>query len=100
MGAVKHKADAPKKVNIGILSISSTRSLALYKSGRWIGSRAKKEGHEVVLHRMVPDDAEIIAQTVHEIIVSGNVQVILLTGGTGISRKDVTIEAVRPFFKK
>jgi molybdenum cofactor biosynthesis protein B len=100
MGAVKHKADAPKKVNIGILSVSSTRSLAEDKSGRWIGSRAKKEGHEVVLHRMVPDDAEIIAQTVHEIIVSGNVQVILLTGGTGISRKDVTIEAVRPFFTK
>ncbi|MGA7144477.1 MAG: molybdenum cofactor biosynthesis protein B [Desulfobacterales bacterium] len=100
MGTVKHKAGAPKKVNIGILSVSSTRSLAEDKSGRWIDKRAKKEGHDVVLHRMVPDDAETIAQTVHEIIDSGNAQVILLTGGTGISRKDVTIEAVRPFFTK
>jgi molybdopterin adenylyltransferase len=100
MGTVEHKSSAPKKVNIGILSVSSTRSLAEDKSGRWIGKRAKKEGHDVVLHRMVPDDAETIAQALYEIIDSGNVQVILLTGGTGISRKDVTIEAVRPFFTK
>ena len=100
MGTAEHKSGAPKQVNIGILSVSSTRTLAEDKSGRWIAKRATKEGHDVVLHRMVPDDAEIIAQTLYEIIDSGNVQVILLTGGTGISRKDVTIEAVRPFFTK
>jgi molybdenum cofactor biosynthesis protein B len=100
MGTAKHKKDAPKKVNIGILSVSSTRTMADDKSGLWIGKRAKKEGHDVVVHRVVPDDAETIAKTVHEIIDSGNVQVILLTGGTGISSKDVTIEAVRPFFTK
>ena len=100
MGTSKHKANAPKKVTIGILSVSSTRSLSEDKSGLWIGKRAKKEGHDVVLHRMVPDDAEVIAQTVHEIIDSGDAQIILLTGGTGISNKDVTIEAVRPFFTK
>lgn len=100
MGTEKHKAGAPKKVNIGILSVSSTRSLAEDKSGGWIGKRAKKEGHNVVIHRMVPDDAAAIAQMIHEVIDTGNAQVILLTGGTGISSKDVTIEAVRPFFTK
>jgi molybdopterin adenylyltransferase len=100
MGTAKHKASAPKKVDIGILSISSTRSLAEDESGRWIGKRAKKEGHNVVIHRMVPDDAEVIAQTIHEMINGGDAQVILVTGGTGISSKDVTIEAVRPFFTK
>jgi molybdopterin adenylyltransferase len=100
MGTVKHKSGAPKKINIGILSVSSTRSLAEDKSGRWIGKRAKKEGHDVVVYRVVPDDAEAIAQTVHEIADSGSAQVILLTGGTGISSKDVTIEAVRPYFTK
>jgi molybdopterin adenylyltransferase len=100
MGTAKHKASAPKKVNIGILSVSSTRSLAEDESGRWIGKRAKKEGHGIVIHRMVPDDAEVIAQTIHEMINGGDAQVILVTGGTGISSKDVTIEAVRPFFTK
>jgi molybdenum cofactor biosynthesis protein B len=100
MGNIKHKADAPKKVNIGIISVSSTRSLAEDKSGLWISKRAKKEGHDVVVHRVVPDDAGEVAKAVHEIINSGDAQVILLTGGTGISSKDVTIEAVRPFFTK
>jgi molybdenum cofactor biosynthesis protein B len=100
MGTAAHKAGAPKKVNIGLLSVSSTRSLAEDESGRWIAKRAEKEGHDVVIHRMLPDDAEVIAQAIHEIINSGNAQVILVTGGTGISSKDVTIEAVRPFFTK
>jgi len=100
MGIKKHKAGAPKKVNIGIVTVSSTRSLADDKSGRWISKRAKKEGHDVVLHRVVPDDTEAIAEIIHKIISDGTAQVVLLTGGTGISNKDVTIEAVRPLLTK
>jgi len=100
MGFKKHKTNAPKKVNVGIITVSSTRSMTEDKSGQWISKRAKKEGHEVVLHRVVPDEAGIITETLHETISDYGAQVILLTGGTGISNKDVTIEAVRPFFKK
>jgi molybdenum cofactor biosynthesis protein B len=52
------------------------------------------------LHRVIPDETETITQTLHETIREHGAQVILVTGGTGISNKDVTIEAVRPFFKK
>jgi molybdenum cofactor biosynthesis protein B len=100
MGIKKHKAGAPRKVSIGIVTVSSTRSLADDKSGRWISKRAKKEGHDVVLHRVVPDDTEAIAEIIHKIISDGDAQVVLLTGGTGISSKDVTIEAVRPLLTK
>jgi molybdenum cofactor biosynthesis protein B len=100
MGIKKHKAGAPTKVSIGIVTVSSTRSLADDKSGRWISKRAKKEGHDVVAHQVVPDDAEAIAEIILKIINDGNTQVILLTGGTGISSKDVTIEAVRPLLTK
>ena len=100
MSIKKHKAGAPKKVNIAIITVSSTRSLADDKSGRWISKRAKKEGHDVVVHRVVPDDAEAIAETIHKIINDGDARVVLLTGGTGISSKDVTIEAVRPLLTK
>ncbi len=100
MGFKKHKANAPKKVNVGIITVSSTRSMKEDKSGQWISKRAKKEGHEVVLHRVVPDEAGTITETLHETISDYGAQVILVTGGTGISNKDVTIEAVRPFFKK
>ena len=100
MGIKKHKADAPRKVSIGIVTVSSTRSLEDDNSGRWISKRAKKEGHDVVVHRVVPDNAEAIAEIIHKIINDGVAQVVLLTGGTGISSKDVTIEAIRPFFTK
>ena len=100
MGFKKHKANAPKKLDVGIITVSSTRSITEDKSGQWISKRVKKEGHSVVLHRVVPDETESITQTLHETIREYGAQVILLTGGTGISSKDVTIEAVRPFFKK
>lgn len=100
MGIKKHKSGAPRKVSIGIVSVSSTRSLADDKSGRWISKSAKKEGHEVVVHEVVPDDAGAITEIIHRIIKDGAARVVLLTGGTGISSKDVTIEAVRPLFTK
>jgi len=100
MSTKTHKAGVPKKINIAIITVSSTRSLTNDKSGCWISRRAKKEGHDIVVHRVVPDDAETIAQTIQEIISKGEAQVVLLTGGTGISRKDVTVEAVQPLFTK
>ena len=100
MGTKKHKATAPKRVKVGIISVSSTRSLAEDKSGHWISRRAKKEKHDVLFHQLVPDDAEAIRQTLQDVVNSFDPQVILLTGGTGIGAKDVTIEAVRPLFDK
>jgi len=100
MSTKTHKAGVPKKINIAIITVSSTRSLTNDRSGWWISRRAKKEGHDVVVHRVVPDDAETIAQTIQEIISKGEAQVVLLTGGTGISRKDVTVEAVQLLFTK
>jgi len=100
MGLKKHKANAPNKVNVGIITVSSTRSMKEDKSGHWISKRVKKEGHNLVFHQVVPDEAGTITETVHETISNYGAQVILVTGGTGISNKDVTIEAVRPFFKK
>jgi len=100
MGTKRHKAIAPKRVKVGIISVSSTRSLAEDKSGHWISRRAKKEKHDVLFHQLVPDDAEAIRQTLQDVVNSFDPQVILLTGGTGIGTKDVTIEAVRPLFDK
>jgi len=100
MGTREHKQHAPKKVTIGIITVSTTRALADDRSGKWINSQAANEGHEVVYHQVIPDDAKIIAATVKNVIRHQRPQVILLTGGTGIAEKDVTIEAVNPMFAK
>jgi molybdenum cofactor biosynthesis protein B len=54
----------------------------------------------VVFHDVIPDHAETISKTVTEVIQKHNPNILLLTGGTGITGKDVTIEAVKPLFEK
>jgi molybdenum cofactor biosynthesis protein B len=100
MGAREHKKLSPRKLSLGILSVSTTRSLADDKSGHWIRKAAIKQGHKIVCHKVVPDDIEMISEMVMEVIAELSPQALFLTGGTGISERDVTIEAVRPFFKK
>ena len=100
MSTREHKADAPRTVRVAIISVSTTRSLADDKSGHWIGRQALKEGHRVVSHVVVPDQVAAIRDALKEAFEVHTAQAVLVTGGTGISRLDVTIEAVRPLFDK
>ncbi len=100
MGTHEHKKHAPRKVSVGIITVSTTRALVDDGSGSWINEQARKEGHDVVYHQVITDDAELIASTVHEVIQNERPQVILMNGGTGITKRDVTIEAVNPMFTK
>ncbi len=100
MGSREHKRNAPRHLKIGIITVSTSRSLATDKSGKWMARRAKKEGHEVVVHRLVADDRHLIARTVWEVVQEACPHILLVTGGTGLCPTDVTIEAVRPMFAK
>ena len=100
MSTREHKNTAPRSVALGILSVSSTRSLTDDQSGLWIRRRARKEGHTVVCRQMVDDDAAAISRKVIEIIGEARPQAIVVTGGTGIAPRDVTIEAIEPLFDK
>jgi len=100
MSTKEHKSDAPRLVTVGIITVSTTRSLAEDKSGQWMTSAVEKEGHAVVYHQVVTDDAEKIKRMVLRAIGDPAPQVMLLTGGTGISAKDLTIETIRPLFDK
>jgi molybdopterin adenylyltransferase len=100
MGSDEHKRNAPAKVKVGVLSVSTTRTEATDESGGWIKKQAVKEGHDLVYYRVVPDDICHITETVKGALYEQAPDVLLLTGGTGISSRDVTIEAVRPLFEK
>jgi len=100
MGTQAHKEKALKSLNIGVFSMSSTRSLSEDKSGLWMVEQAKTLGHKIVCHEVIPDEQERIVHAVKQAIHQHNPDVLLLTGGTGISPKDVTIEAIKPLFDK
>lgn len=100
MSTEEHKKQAPKRLQVAVLSVSTSRSLADDASGQWIKNASLKEGHDVLFHEVVSDDAALISKTVTEVVQQINPQALLITGGTGISKQDVTIEAVRPMLDK
>ncbi|MEJ2219415.1 MAG: molybdenum cofactor biosynthesis protein MoaB [Desulfobacterales bacterium] len=100
MGVHEHKKQAPRFITLGIISVSTTRALIDDTSGQWIREQAEKIGHRIVFHEVIPDDAAQITATLKDRIKDLSPQVILMSGGTGITKKDVTIEAVSPLFDK
>jgi len=100
MGVTEHRRQAVQGLKIGIITMSTTRTLAEDESGQWMAEKAGEEGHTVVAHRVIPDEADIIQETVKEMIQAFSPRVLLMNGGTGASPKDVTIEAVKPLFQK
>ena len=100
MSRQEHKASAPRRLQLGILTVSTSRSLKEDTSGHWMVKFARREGHEVLVHRVVPDDAPTIASSVQGSVAEFRPHALLVTGGTGIAPSDVTIEAIRPLFVK
>ncbi|HDI60512.1 MAG TPA: MogA/MoaB family molybdenum cofactor biosynthesis protein [Desulfobacteraceae bacterium] len=100
MGTDRHKAKAPRHLRVGILTVSSSRGIAEDESGRWIARTATAEGHTVVFHQVVGDDAAVIAHTLTESLTTYHPDAVIVDGGTGLARADVTIEALRPLFDK
>lgn len=100
MSVSLHKKDALKNIYLAVISASSTRTLADDKSGAWIKKQAEKEGHEVVIHETVNDDTEEIRKLIDHVTKMISPHAVIISGGTGISSRDVTIEAVQPLFRK
>jgi molybdenum cofactor biosynthesis protein B len=87
-------------LKFAVLTISDTRDLADDKSGATLSDRIKAAGHIVFERTIVRDDVEAIRARVKEWIDTPAVDVVVTTGGTGFTGRDVTPEAVEPLFEK
>ena len=87
-------------VRVAILTISDTRDEESDTSGQVLVDRVKAAGHELGGRAVVRDDVEQIRRTVRDWIASGQVDAIVTTGGTGLTGRDVTPEALEPLFDK
>lgn len=97
---LEHKHHAPPSVRCFIVTVSDTRTEDTDKSGRAIADLLTSAGHQVVGRIIVEDDAPLVRRTMTRQIASGAVDVIISTGGTGISSRDATFEAVSALFEK
>ncbi|HEK9100737.1 MogA/MoaB family molybdenum cofactor biosynthesis protein [Bacillus pfraonensis] len=100
MSVIEHKKQAPKKVRCKIVTVSDTRTEETDKSGKLLKELLVEAGHMVTAYEIVKDDKEDIKQAVLSGYHQEDVDVILTNGGTGITKRDVTIEAVSALLDK
>src|SRR5205823_5631007 len=85
-------------LNIAVLTISDTRSLADDKSGATLAERLLAAGHHLAAREIIVDDVDAIRVIIRRWIADPGVDAIITTGGTGFTGRDVTPEAVEPLF--
>ena len=97
--AREHRSDAPTHVACFVLTCSDSRAQADDVSGRALREGLEAAGHSVVGQTVVRDEPEQIRAAVEQGL-QGGARAVLVTGGTGITRRDQTVEAVRPLLEK
>jgi len=89
-----------KPVSIAVLTVSDTRTLETDTSGQLLQDRIELAGHAVGAREIVIDDIEKVRTQVDFWINNPDIDVVISTGGTGLTGRDITVEAVTPLFEK
>ena len=100
MGTQSHRKHAPQSITAAVLTVTTSRTPDTDKTGKLIRKMLEQEGHQVLGHLLVADDAFAITRALREILSTHAPRAVVVNGGTGISPTDVTIEAVRPMLDK
>lgn len=99
-GAGSHRAAAPEAVGVAVLTVSDTRTAETDTSGDYLAEQVAAAGHRLVDRGLVRDDPEAIRARLEAWLADAAVQVVLTSGGTGITRRDTTIRVVEALLDK
>lgn len=97
---LEHKQHAPQAVRCFVLTVSDTRTEDTDTSGRAIAHLLTTHGHIVAGRAIVKDDADVVKETIERQLALGDTDVVISTGGTGITSRDNTFEAVSSLLEK
>ena len=100
MGHAEHRADAPTSVGVYVLTISDTRTRETDTGGATIAALLQEAGHTVVAHDIVRDEPTDVRAKVAGRLDDDAVQAVITTGGTGISARDSSYEAIAALLEK
>ena len=100
MSYQEHQHLSPKSISCAVIVISDSRTEENDESGKFIIQTLKENGHRVTSYCLLKNDADSIYQTLDEFLYENDLQVIITSGGTGVSQRDVTIETVLPTLDK
>ncbi|ALP34955.1 MogA/MoaB family molybdenum cofactor biosynthesis protein [Paenibacillus sp. 28ISP30-2] len=96
----EHRLEAPQQVSCMVVTVSDTRTVETDTGGRLLMDLLETNGYQVVRYVIVKDDYDGIRQLVSEAAERDDIEAVLLTGGTGISPRDTTFEAVSSLLDK
>lgn len=96
----EHKHHAPKSIGCMVITCSDTRTPETDTSGQLIQKLLKEKGHSITAYHLVKDEPAQIKSRITEGVANDSVQAIIINGGTGISRRDSTFEAVDAMLEK
>ncbi len=100
MGYHQHKEASPKSITCAVITISDSRTEETDESGKFLRSIISTAGHQVLFYTLLKNDPDAIQHTFSDLLARPELQVIITTGGTGASHRDVTIETVTPMLEK
>lgn len=100
MSVHEHKKEAPRTVNCMVITVSDTRNPDTDKSGKLVKQYLEDAGHKIVNYKIVKDEVSAITEAIEIGSQDEQVDVIITNGGTGIARRDVTIETVQQIIEK
>lgn len=95
-----HRSHAPESITCAVLTISDTRTKETDSSGQIMRQHLNFRGHEIAAYVIVPDDVEAIRSKLDSWIADPSIKAILINGGTGISGRDVTYDAIVDRYEK
>jgi molybdenum cofactor biosynthesis protein B len=96
----QHKAEAPASVCCAVITVSDTRTVDTDTSGKLVVERLESAGHQVVAREIVPDEPDRMTPLLRTLAGRGDVDAILMTGGTGLGSRDQTYETVTQLLTK
>jgi len=100
VSVAEHKSHAPASVSCFVLTVSDTRTEANDTGGQAIRDLLETSGHTIAGHAIVRDDPDAVTRTVSGWLADASTQVIITTGGTGITSRDGTYEAIDRLLEK
>jgi molybdopterin adenylyltransferase len=100
MSSSDHRRDAPASVAVHIVTVSDTRTLETDSSGQLIASLLDQGGHRIAGRTVLKDEPADVRRTVTALVDDASVDVVITTGGTGITSRDSTFEAIDALLQK
>ena len=100
MSYQEHKEKAPQKVSCAVLTISDTRTEQDDESGKLITEKLSQNGHRVMFYSVLKNEADSIKRKIYELLRQEELQVIITSGGTGVSHRDITVDTISPILEK